>query len=140
MPNDVYINTNNDLAADLSELPLPDNEMYVLRAGCIAEAIEADEAGNKDSFIACLDFGLLEMVALKTTKIVVLGDKVLIANPDNEVLGGMDFEEGYVVTQLTNPKIFTKENGSWREVEQSPFVVWENLREPEVAERYGLNV
>ena len=39
MPNDVYINTNNDLAADLSELPLPDNEMYVLRAACIAEAI-----------------------------------------------------------------------------------------------------
>ena len=52
----------------------------------------------------------------------------------------MNFAEGYVVTQLTNPKIFTKENGSWREVEQLPFVVWENLREPEVAEHYGLNV
>lgn len=140
MPNDVYINTNNDLAADLSELPLPDNEMYVLRVACIAEAIEADEAGNKDSFIACLDFGLPDMAALKTTKTVVLGDKGLIANTENEVLGGMDFEEGYVVTKLTNPKMFTKESGSWREVEQSPFVVWENLREPEVAERYGLNI
>lgn len=140
MSNDVYINTNNDLAADLSELPLPDNEMYVLRAACIAEAIEADEAGNKDSFIACLDFGLPDMAALKTTKTVVLGDKVLIANPDNEVLGGMNFAEGYVVTQLTNPKIFTKESGSWLEVEQSPFVVWENLKDSEVAERYGLNI
>lgn len=137
MSNDVYINTNNDLTADLSELPLSDNEMYVLRAACIAEA---DEVGNKDSFIACLDFGLPDMAALKTTKTVVLGNKVLIVNPDNEVLGGMNFAERYVVTQLTNPKIFTKESGSWREVEQSPFVVWENLKDTEVAERYGLNI
>ena len=64
----------------------------------------------------------------------------MIANPDNEVLGGMNFAEGYVVTQLANPKIFTKESGSWLEVEQSPFVVWENLKDPEVAERYGLNI